>query len=102
MNGRNYTDGPWSTDASTGDESVIGADGILVADCAIFGKQESRTAEINRANARLVKESPTLVDLLERARDLISNSPLSDNEWRKVDLLTDIAEAFIRIDGGGL
>src|SRR5690606_2504796 len=48
-----FTPGPWQTDAECGDESVLGPDGAMVADCAIFGMRVNRTEHINRANARL-------------------------------------------------
>jgi len=56
-----HTPGPWVTDAEVEHQSVLGPDGILVADCAIFGGPtvgKARSAHICASNARLIAAAP--------------------------------------------
>jgi hypothetical protein len=60
---------PWVTDSDCGDESVLDADGFMVADCAIFSMRRDfrpRGGD-NVANARLVAAAPYLLDACEDA-----------------------------------
>ena len=66
-----FTPGPWQTDAECGDESVLGPDGAMVADCAIFGMRVNRTEHINRANARLIAAAPDMYEALLAAKVVI-------------------------------
>lgn len=64
-----HTPGPWVTDAECGNESVLGPDGFMVADCAIFSMRKGApTEERNRANARLIAAAPELYRELRGAR----------------------------------
>lgn len=68
-----HTPRPWKTDHELGNQSVLGPDGVQVADCSItcnpkFGK---RTDEINEANARLIASAPDLLKALDEAEDLL-------------------------------
>lgn len=58
---------PWSTDHECGDESVLDANGFMVADCAIFGPGSS--AERNAANARAVAALPALLGYVRDAAE---------------------------------
>lgn len=71
-----HTPGPWATDAEFLDETVLGADGIMVADCTITVSRKfgSRTDAINRANARLIAAAPELVEPFDGVDD-------ADWEW---------------------
>lgn len=59
---------PWTTDHECGDETVLDADGNMVADCSIVGMDASFTDERCRANAKLCAAAP---DLLEALIDLL-------------------------------
>lgn len=62
-----HTPGPWRTDPDVGNESVLGADGIMVADCSIFtARNHRRNPAINQANARLIAAAPDLLNLVRR------------------------------------
>ena len=59
-----FTHGPWVNDPDGGCGSIVlGPDGIMVADCNIFGfPLNARPPEINAANARLVAAAPCLYE----------------------------------------
>lgn len=60
-----HTVAPWRTDPDVGNESVLGADGIMVADCSIFtARNHRRNPAINQANARLIAAAPDLLEAL--------------------------------------
>jgi hypothetical protein len=61
------TPGPWRTDPECGDQSVLGADGSLVADCCIMGIPGGphRSVEECEANARLIAAVPAMLSALE-------------------------------------
>lgn len=61
-----FTPGPWKTDADCADESVLAADGLMVADCAIFGSavEGKRPDGFRTANARLISASPEMYEAL--------------------------------------
>lgn len=64
-----HTPGPWETYHECGDESVLGPDGFMVADCAIFSlRPGAPTVERCRANARLIAAAP---DMLAALRALV-------------------------------
>lgn len=77
MTNAQHTPGPWVTDKDVGHEAVLGADGALVADCAIFGLHVNRSQEINKANARLIAAAPELLEALERMADVAEKSGLT-------------------------
>lgn len=82
-----FTPGPWQTDAECGDESVLGPDGAMVADCAIFGMRVNRTEHINRANARLIAAAPDMYEALQATLLFHSASPWDcekQNRWREL------------------
>lgn len=61
-----HTPGPWETDHETEDQSVLGPDGFMVADCAIFSLMKGAPTEDRcRANARLIAAAPDLRTMLE-------------------------------------
>jgi hypothetical protein len=60
-----HTAGPWVTDPEVEHEAVLGADGKMVADCAIFGPGLSQKRNI--ANARLIAAAPELLEALRWA-----------------------------------
>ena len=63
-----HTPGPWTTDPECGNETVLGSDGIMVADCSITVLHVTyRTYAIDRANARLVAAAPDLLAACESA-----------------------------------
>lgn len=57
--GPHLSPAPWRTDPECGDESVLDANGFMVADCAIFGRGSCR--ERNVANARAIAALPGLL-----------------------------------------
>ena len=60
-----HTPGPWSTDPDVGHESVLGPDGILLADCSICTPTpEAASLERCRANARLIAAAPEMLACL--------------------------------------
>lgn len=65
----NLSPGPWVTNAECGDESVLDADGFMVADCAIFSMHRDwkKRKGDNRANARAIAMLPVLHEVAERA-----------------------------------
>ena len=67
-----HTPGPWRTDPETNHESVLGADGKVVADCAIFGTLAAHNDEQCAANARLVSAAPGLLSSLKAILSEIS------------------------------
>ncbi len=91
------TPGPYTTDPDFLHEVVLGADGVMVADCNILPRDEN----INRANARLfaaswataaerdrlVKVNEGLVKALEallRETELAGNANADDYGWPTV------------------
>jgi hypothetical protein len=61
-----HTGGPWHTDPETEHQSVLGQDGFMVADCAIFSLSDDAPTEAKcQANARLVAAAPDLLAALE-------------------------------------
>lgn len=90
---------PWSTDPETENQSVLGPDGFLVADCAIFGFgeiAEQRSNEICTSNAHLivtaVNERPALlveVEDLRRVRDAAKALLDAFTEWHRVERRTE-------------
>ena len=57
-----HTPGPWRTDPEVDDQSVIGPDGFMLADCAIFSLQDGApSSERCTANARLIAAAPDLL-----------------------------------------
>ncbi len=62
-----HTPGPWITDPEFEHQVVLGRDGRMVADCAIFHKKI--TAKRCAANAYLVAAAPDLLEALEAAAD---------------------------------
>jgi hypothetical protein len=68
-----FTNGPWkSLDGREHPELagyvVLGADGVIVADCNIFGCGDARPEEVCRDNARLIAAAP---DLLQACRNIV-------------------------------
>lgn len=74
-----FTPGPWETDEELGHESVLGADGAMVADCAIFGLWVIRSQRVNQANARLIAAAP---EMLAALRQMVVNSKGDRKEYR--------------------
>lgn len=66
MGEKKFTPGPWQTDPECGHESVLGPNGAMVADCAIFGlsKQFRARGGDNVANAHLIAAAPDLYEAL--------------------------------------
>lgn len=65
-----HTPGPWRTDAEVEHQGVLGPDGYMVADCAIFSMHKGApTSERCTANARLIASAPGMADMI---RDLLS------------------------------
>lgn len=64
-----HTPGPWRQSYCCGGQNVIGPDGIMVADCAIFycgpEANDKRSDDENVANARLIAAAPALLAALE-------------------------------------
>jgi hypothetical protein len=63
--------GPWTTNSECGDESVLDANGFMVADCAIFGANKrfsQRTGE-NAANARAIAQLPALLEYVRSSAE---------------------------------
>ena len=95
-----FTPGPWTADPEFDYQSVLGPDGVQVADCSItvnprYGK---RTNEINEANARLVAAAPDLLEALKMARDCIAycrraHKDAQSGEGIPVELFIDAAIA---------
>lgn len=57
----NLSPAPWTTDPECGDESVLDADGFMVADCAIFSLRRG-FSERGVSNARAVALIPALLE----------------------------------------
>ena len=55
------TTGPYTTDPDFLHEVVLGADGVMVADCQILPRDDNT----NRANARLLAASWAMLEALE-------------------------------------
>lgn len=56
------TPGPWRTDPECGDQSVLGPDGYMVADCAIFSlRKGAPSGERCASNARLIAAAPGML-----------------------------------------
>ncbi len=77
MSEAQHTPGPWSTDPDTMHQSVLDANGVMVADCAIFGigLEDSRSDRACEENARLIAAAPDMaaeiakqIDWLKHAR----------------------------------
>ncbi len=67
-----HTDLPWTTDEETGNETILGANGILVADCCINVFKPHRTTAENQANAIfIVRACNCHEELLEAAKELL-------------------------------
>ncbi len=104
-----HTPGPWSTDPEVEHESVLGPNGKMVADCAIFGfGKDAPTQERNQANARLISAAPELYDALLEARKAIASIPKDafgiggegETHWYLVDeLLHQIDMAIAKAEG---
>ena len=74
-----HTPGPWSTDPDVGHESVLGPDGILLADCSICTPTpEAASLERCRANARLIAAAPELLACL---REIVRDAPETEPEY---------------------
>lgn len=74
-----HTPGPWKTDPGCGDESVLGPDGFMVADCAIFSMRKGApTVERNRANASLIAAAPELLRVAKRLAHAAGMEPGAD------------------------
>ena len=61
--GQELSPGPWQTNVECGDESVLDANGFMVADCAVFGASarfKDRCGD-NIANARAIAAVPSLL-----------------------------------------
>lgn len=56
---------PWHADPAFDHQVVLGADGILVADCSIHHRR--RSIDENRANARLISAAPEMAAAIEDA-----------------------------------
>ena len=56
-----HTPGPYTTDPDFLHEVVLGADGVMVADCCI----PNRNDDTNRANAELFAAAPLMLEALE-------------------------------------
>ncbi len=62
--------GPWHTDPETGDQSVLGLDGFMVADCAIFSAARGApTAARCRSNAVAIAALPDLLSVLRTSAE---------------------------------
>ena len=62
-----HTPGPWKTDSQYDDETVVGADGMMVADCCIT----QRTKDITQANARLIAAAPAMAARLKKSTEIM-------------------------------
>jgi hypothetical protein len=63
------TPGPWRTDEETEHQSVLGPDGYMVADCAIFAmEKDAPTSDRCTANARIIAAVPEMLEALVFAR----------------------------------
>lgn len=70
MTKETHTLGPWVTDPEFDHQVVLGADGVMVADCAIMAwdsGKELRTADACRQNARLIAAAPDMLAALKGA-----------------------------------
>lgn len=73
-----HTPGPWETDPEFEHQTVLGPDGFVVADCAIFGFgeiAEARHEDVCRANARLVAAAPDLLAALTALDQVLDLDP---------------------------
>ena len=69
------TPGPYTTDPDFLHEVVLGADGVMVADCNILPRDEN----INRANARLFAAAPDMLEALENIEN--DNEHMPSTAW---------------------
>lgn len=78
-----HTSGPWRVGKSEHHaESVFGADRVMVADCSIFYRdQTKRNQTINQANARVIAAAPQMKaagnELAAAAADIHPTAPSS-------------------------
>ena len=59
---------PWTTDPKTEHQSVLDANGVMVADCAIFGIElgDTRSDDVCAAHARAIAALPDLMAFIEQ------------------------------------
>ncbi len=62
---KTHTPGPWKTNPKVMHQAVLGPDGYMVADCAIFGGIKAPTSERCTANGHLVSAAPDLLAALQ-------------------------------------
>ncbi len=60
-----HTPGPWATARGFEGQTVVGSDGVLVADCSIIDRLGQRTGPECTANARLIAAAPDLLEALK-------------------------------------
>lgn len=61
-----HTPGPWTTNPEVEHQAVLGPDGFIVADCAIFSfRPGAPTSERCTANGHLVAAAPDLLAALQ-------------------------------------
>ena len=97
MSAPKHTPGPWRTDPECMDQCVLGPDGDLVADCAIFGLGGSgppRTDDECTANARICAAG---LDMLEALRELLSVDEAEHAPSERVEAAQAAARAAIRL-----
>ena len=72
-----HTPGPWTTNSEVEHQAVLGPNGFMVADCAIFGfGPDAPSSECCTANGHLVAAAPDLLAACQLAcRVLASESP---------------------------
>ena len=67
-----YTPGPWRTDPEFDRQTVLGREGTMVADCAIFGI--ARKQREMQTNATLIALAPAMADEIVRLREALRTS----------------------------
>jgi hypothetical protein len=93
-----HTPGPWATDHECAHESVIGPNGAMVADCAIFGMSKifRERGGNNVANARLIAAAPDMLTALHQYANDLRYPPAADSIPRRLAMV----EALIKKASG--
>jgi len=100
MGEQKHTPGEWRTDPECEHECVIGEDGMLIADCAIFGGEHPRHQDANIANARLIAAAPELFQFVERISRFTPAGADPEDDAAVINGLIAVAKSlFAKVQG---